>query len=322
LQRLISNLESGAPASKEVSKQRWLLVLLCSRTVEDDINTILAKARFFGYCSTYRPDYLQLLDVVRKISDDFISGKDVQSIIDHHIHSAIGAGRKRVAVIIDREVFGSDEILRQVSEKLNYYQIYDLDFINFSPVDSLMRLLLYGGEFGVLPEKLVTSVRSGYLSGSVITVTKQVLDEHNIPYTINRHVHDAMTCEDVSRERCISIQQVLKCMVGRDANETVYVMLIPGDKMLKIKKLRHMVGGIKIDLIPPEELTVDFGLTVGAISPLQFFGKASFYIDQTVLNESEIDISAGLLNAGIHLKTNDLVNLLKPTICDIISSSK
>jgi prolyl-tRNA editing enzyme YbaK/EbsC (Cys-tRNA(Pro) deacylase) len=60
---------------------------------------------------------------------------------------------------------------------------------------------------------------------------------------------------------------------------------------------------------------------VGAISPIQFLGKARFYLDQTVLGEEYIDISSGSPDAGLELKTRDLIDLIKPVICDIISNN-
>jgi len=48
--------------------------------------------------------------------------------------------------------------------------------------------------------------------------------------------------------------------------------------------------------------------------------KAIFYLDKSALKEEYIDISSGFPNAGIELKINDLIELIKPTICDIISN--
>ena len=149
-------------------------------------------------------------------------------------------------------------------------------------------------------------------------------DDNSIPYSIKYHVCDALTCIDVARERGVKLSQVLKCMVGKGIDGIIYVMLIPGDKIVNIDKLRYAVG-IKVNLLPSKELTSNFGLKIGAISPIQFVnmtknGNVHFLLDRTVLNEESIDISAGTLNAGIQLKTNDLVSLINPTICDIVEA--
>ena len=149
----------------------------------------------------------------------------------------------------------------------------------------------------------------------------EILEKNDIKYTLKQHKSDVFTCEDAARERGVRLSQILKCMIGEDINGVVYVMLIPGDKTLKIKRVRHIAGGIKIDLIAPEELKQKFNLTVGAISPLQFINKAKFFVDKTVLNENTIDISSGMPDAGVELKTDDLLQLLQPVLCDIISQN-
>ena len=149
-------------------------------------------------------------------------------------------------------------------------------------------------------------------------VTK-TLDDYGIEYITRKHENPVFTCEDAARERKVRITQILKCMVGKDHNSNVYIMLIPGDKILKINKLRKIAGVKKIELIPPGELSSTFGVTVGAISPIQFLGNAMFYLDESSLLEDIITISSGLPDAGIELKMSDLISLVKPVLCDIIS---
>jgi len=149
-------------------------------------------------------------------------------------------------------------------------------------------------------------------------VTK-TLDYHGIEYVIKKHENPVFTCEDAARERKVRITQVLKCMVGKDNKSNVYVTLIPGDRTLKIQKLRQITGEKKIELVPPEELSGRFGLTVGAISPIHFMGNANFYLDESSLLEDRITISSGLPDAGVELKMSDLVALINPIICDIKS---
>jgi prolyl-tRNA editing enzyme YbaK/EbsC (Cys-tRNA(Pro) deacylase) len=51
-------------------------------------------------------------------------------------------------------------------------------------------------------------------------------------------------------------------------------------------------------------------------------GKATFFLDETVTREEYIDISSGSPDAGIELKACDLIELIKPTICVIVSESE
>nr|WP_294516694.1 YbaK/EbsC family protein [uncultured Rhodopila sp.] len=153
------------------------------------------------------------------------------------------------------------------------------------------------------------------------TVVTRFLAERGIPYTLKRHVFPAYNCEDAARARGVRISQIVKCMVGMDVEGGLHVMLIPGDRILKLKKVRPLAGGLKIDLMCRETLAENYDVTVGAISPTQFFGIASFYMDHSVFLEDDVDISSGDLTAGIEVSAGRLEQLLGAMRCDIVSVS-
>lgn len=153
------------------------------------------------------------------------------------------------------------------------------------------------------------------------TVVTRFLSDRGVPYKLKRHLHPAYNCEDAARERGVRVSQIVKCMVGMDIEGGLHVMLIPGDKILKLKKVRSLAGGIKIDLMCREALAEDFDVVVGAISPTQFAGIATFYMDHSVFLEDDIDISSGDLTAGVELNAVRLEELLGAMRCDIISAS-
>jgi prolyl-tRNA editing enzyme YbaK/EbsC (Cys-tRNA(Pro) deacylase) len=153
------------------------------------------------------------------------------------------------------------------------------------------------------------------------TVVTRFLSERGIPYKLKCHPLPAFNCEDAARERGVRVSQIVKCMVGKDIEGNLHVMLIPGDRILKLKKVRSLAGGIKIDLVCRETLAEDFDVVVGAISPTQFFGLASFYIDNSVFLEHDVDISSGDLTAGVELNAVHLEEVLGAMRCDIVSAS-
>jgi len=150
-----------------------------------------------------------------------------------------------------------------------------------------------------------------------------ILDNSGIDYVVRKNqCNVAFSCEDVARERGVALSQVLKCMVGKDSEGNVYVMLVSGNKNIDLKKVERLLEGKKINFVPREELSTKYGLIVGAINPIHFIGKATFFLDQTVEREEYVDISSGSPNAGIELKVGDLIKLIKPMICDIISEKR
>ncbi|NEO82992.1 MAG: YbaK/EbsC family protein [Spirulina sp. SIO3F2] len=152
------------------------------------------------------------------------------------------------------------------------------------------------------------------------TPVTEFLDSHNILYNLKLHSQPVFTCEDAARERNVRLSQILKCMVGQDAEVNLYVMLIPGDKTLKIKRARQLAGGIRIELVAPEQLAEQLGLTVGAISPIQLLGKAKqCFMDHSVFREEWVAMSAGVPEAGVEVQAESLAELLGVVRGDIIS---
>ena len=313
--RRFYDVESKDFESKKVSQTRSLIVLLNSNAIDLETNSAISKANNLNY-RIQKPEYTPPLNIIQTIETALNAGNTITTILDHHIYDKIDKKRERVILFFKEEDFSSKETFQQI---INHNK-----HLSACSIHELISMLV-GTRNNTLPPKLLKSIRNSHLYNTN-TIVKQTLDQKGITYTFKKHQNDAFTCEDVSKERNIPLSQILKCMVGKDTSGITYAMLIPGNKTLKIRKLRHLAGGIKIDLIPSEELTVDFGLTVGAISPLQFIeraklGQAKFYIDETVLKEEYIDISSGSLDSGFLLKTQDLIGLIAPTICDIISNN-
>ena len=154
------------------------------------------------------------------------------------------------------------------------------------------------------------------------TLVTQFLDSENINYQIKPHRRKAFTCEEAAQERGVRLSQIVKCIVGFDPEGNIHVMLIPGDQRLKLKQVRRVANGTKIDLVSPEALAEKFGLTVGAISPIQFVGKARFYMDNSLDREKLVDMSSGRPDAGIKLASEDLRRILAAVRCDIILTRK
>lgn len=97
-------------------------------------------------------------------------------------------------------------------------------------------------------------------------------------------------------------------------------MLIPGDKILKIKRVRQVAKGKRIELLHPDKISNQLSSTVGALSPIQLLGKAKqFFIDNNVFREEYIDISSGEPDSGIEMRSDTLTEILKAIRCDIVS---
>jgi len=153
------------------------------------------------------------------------------------------------------------------------------------------------------------------------TETIRRLDEARVAYQVLSHDQPVFTCEDAARARNVSVAQVTKTMLGKDPDGQIYAILLPGDRKLKIKRVRQAAGGKRIELVPPEEIGSQLGLIVGAISPVDLVGRAEIYIDRRLLDQDTVTISAGVPEAGIALSPQHLVELLGGQVGEYVSTS-
>ena len=146
------------------------------------------------------------------------------------------------------------------------------------------------------------------------------LQRAGIRYEVRRHSKQALTCELAAEERGVRVSQIVKCMVGQTSQEELVVMLLPGNRKLKISKVRKFLRQPTLNLTNPNDLARKLGLTVGAISPVQLMGRSTMLADPTVVDEGIVDISSGDPLAGVELRSRELIDFLGAEVVDIISA--
>ena len=83
------------------------------------------------------------------------------------------------------------------------------------------------------------------------------------------------------------------------------------------KKLAKIFGCKKVQIAPKEEVEKATGYKIGAIAPIGFKREMKIYMDKDVLKEEIVDISSGRPDAGIELKSEDLVKITKAEIIKV-----
>jgi len=146
------------------------------------------------------------------------------------------------------------------------------------------------------------------------------LRQAGIEFVVKRHEEIVLRSDLVAEQRGVRLSQIVKCMVACTEAGELAVLLIPGDRTLKLRKVRKFMGGAALTLMDPAQLERDHEVTVGAISPVQFHGKALILMDPTVLDEEMVDISSGDPTAGIELRSTDLRAFLGAHVADVVSA--
>ncbi len=141
------------------------------------------------------------------------------------------------------------------------------------------------------------------------------LEEKNVPY------------ETIEKEKILSLatkeeknafwSRAVKTLICYDKKDNIHIFMLPMNENLHQNKARKLIESNKMRFVSAKILTEEFGLTIGAISPLQLLDKGSMYMDQNLNKHESLTISSGILDSGIKIKKDDLLRLTDPTFGDI-----
>jgi Cys-tRNA(Pro)/Cys-tRNA(Cys) deacylase len=144
------------------------------------------------------------------------------------------------------------------------------------------------------------------------------LDEKGIAYRLLTHNHQAMNVEEAAAERGVATRQVVKTLLARRPDCRYVIALVRGDQRLSLKKLARLEGVKSLEMAPESDVPRITGYRKGAVSPIGLRRRdVPIYIDQHIVEESRVSVSAGRHDAGIELATEDLVRAVNGQVADI-----
>jgi Cys-tRNA(Pro) deacylase len=153
---------------------------------------------------------------------------------------------------------------------------------------------------------------------TVRTSAVRALEKQDIAYRVLIHAHRARNVEDAAAERGVPIEQVVKTLLVRQPNRRHVIALVRGDRRLSLKKLARIVGVKKLGMAPEADVPRITGYQIGAVAPLGLRRTdVPIYIDQHILQEPRVSISAGRHDAGLELATRDLLHAVNGQVADI-----
>jgi Ala-tRNA(Pro) deacylase len=146
----------------------------------------------------------------------------------------------------------------------------------------------------------------------------RVLDELHIPYQVLLHTHKAMDVEEAAAARGVPVRQIVKTLLVRQPDGRHVIALVRGDRRLSLKKLARLVGVKGLEMAPPADVPRITGYQIGAVAPVGLRRTdVPIYVDQTILEEPRVSISAGRHDAGLELATADLVRAVSGQVVDL-----
>jgi Cys-tRNA(Pro) deacylase len=146
------------------------------------------------------------------------------------------------------------------------------------------------------------------------------LDEANIPYTLHMHDQPIRSLEQAALERGLRPGQIVRSLVFRSEDGSFLIVLAPGPGKVSWPKLRRHLGVSRLTTASADEVLQVTGYPPGAVSPLGLRGPVRLLADQRLKEEEIVSIGAGIRDAGVVLRTEDLLRLIRPEMGDYLES--
>lgn len=88
------------------------------------------------------------------------------------------------------------------------------------------------------------------------------------------------------------------------------MVMVAGPAQVDWKRLRKHLGQSRLTMATAEEVLAATTHPIGAVSPLGLPAPIPLYVDESVLQESEISIGSGVRGTTVILRSDDLMRAL------------
>lgn len=151
----------------------------------------------------------------------------------------------------------------------------------------------------------------------VKTNAMRMLDKAKIKYEALLYEVDENDLSGVSIAAKVGLLcgMVFKTLVAKGDKTGVIVMCIPVDKSIDLKLAAKVTGNKKIEMVAVKELLGLTGYIRGGCSPVGMKKNYPVFIDMSCAEFEKITVSAGVRGCQLLLKTQDLIDYTKATIC-------
>lgn len=147
------------------------------------------------------------------------------------------------------------------------------------------------------------------------------LDKAQVRYTLHLHDHPIDSLEQAAIERGLRPQQIVRSLVFRSEDGSFLIVLIPGPRQVSWPKLRRHLGVSRLTTASADEVERVTGYPPGAVSPLGLPAPLRILADHSLKAEETISLGAGIRNAGVVLRTEDLLGVVHPEMGDFLEAS-
>lgn len=152
------------------------------------------------------------------------------------------------------------------------------------------------------------------------TNAARILDQKNISYDLIPYAVDEsdLSAVHVANQLNEPVEQVFKTLVLKGDKTGYFVCIIPGAEELDLKCAAKVSGNKNCEMILMKDLLSITGYIRGACSPIGMKKQYPTFIHNTCLQFNNIYISAGLRGLQIKIASDDLIQVVKLKVENLI----
>lgn len=151
------------------------------------------------------------------------------------------------------------------------------------------------------------------------TNAARLLDARGIAYELAEYEVDENDLSAVALAKKIgqNVEQIFKTLVLRGDKNGVFVVVVPGNAEVDLKKAARLSGNKSAAMVQQKELLGLTGYIRGGCSPLGMKKPYPVFIDESCLLYDAIFISAGQRGLQLIINPNDLIRVIDAVLGDV-----
>ena len=127
----------------------------------------------------------------------------------------------------------------------------------------------------------------------------------------------ARTAKDAAESLGCEVGAIVKSLVFR-ADDNFLICLVAGDKRCSLNKLKKVINKKDVCMANAEEVRTNTGFSIGGVAPIAHLKKLNILIDQSLGRFQNVFAAAGHPNSIFKIEYNQLVQMTKGNIKEII----
>jgi len=151
------------------------------------------------------------------------------------------------------------------------------------------------------------------------TNAARLLDARSIDYELAEYEvnENDLSATTLAKKLGQDVEQIFKTLVLRGDKTSVFVVVVPGNAEVDLKKAAKVSGNKNCAMVLQKELLGLTGYIRGGCSPLGMKKPYPIYLHETCQLFNQIYISAGQRGLQLKLNPDDLIRMTDATVCDV-----